>query len=130
MHSTSIRIIALWCLAVIPLTTIPSVAQTKPLLYRVPPLKKQLAKVIIPSIQLEQATLEEALQVLVIQIKRESEGGFTPNFIVQDPGADLKQGVITLQLEKIPADMLLQYIVNQVKGKIRYDKYVIAITPR
>jgi len=86
--------------------------------------------VIIPSIQLEQATLEEALQVLVIQIKRESEGDFTPNFIVQDPGADLKPGVITLQLEKIPADMLLQYIVNQVKGKIRYDKYVIAITPR
>ena len=47
--------------------------------------KDALRKVIIPQVNLEKATVRESLDMLAIQVGRESKKKVTPNFIVQDP---------------------------------------------
>ncbi len=36
----------------------------------------------------------------------------------------------TLRLNRVPAETLLRYIVDQANGNIRYDNHAIVITPR
>lgn len=91
--------------------------------------KAALAKVIIPKIDLEQTSIRESLDILQLQIAATSGNKVTPNFIVQDLGKAFNGRTVTLQLKGIPADVLLHYIVDQVRGKIHYDKHAIVISP-
>jgi len=92
--------------------------------------KATLKKVIIPQVNLEKETLREALDMLREQVKRESKGKVKPNFIVQDRTGGFKGRTVTLQLNRVPAETLLRYIVDQANGNIRYDNHAIVITPR
>ena len=92
--------------------------------------KAALSKVIIPRANLDKATLEEALEMLAVQVERESNKKVLPNFIVQDPTGGFKGRTVTLRLSQIPAETMLRYIVEQVNGNIRFDNHAIVITPR
>lgn len=92
--------------------------------------KAELSKVIIPNVDLDKATIQEALEMLAIQTERESQKKITPNFIVQDPTGGFKGRTVTLRLNRIPAETLLRYIADQAGGNIRYDDHAIVITPR
>lgn len=92
--------------------------------------KDALRKVIIPQVNLEKATVRESLDMLAIQVGRESKKKVTPNFIVQDPTGAFKNSRVTLRLNRIPAETLLRYIVDQAGGYIRYDNHAVVITPR
>ena len=92
--------------------------------------KATLKKVIIPQVNLEKETLQEALQMLTSQVERESQKKIRPNFIIQDPTGGFNGRSITLRLNRVPAETLLRYIVDQARGNIRYDNHAIVITPR
>ncbi|MBT8043737.1 MAG: hypothetical protein KJO79_02200 [Verrucomicrobiae bacterium] len=92
--------------------------------------KAELRKVIIPKVDLDKASVKEALEMLGAQVERESKNKVTPNFIVQDPTGAFNGPTVTLRLNRIPAETLLRYIVDQVRGNIRYDNHAIVITPR
>ena len=92
--------------------------------------KATLAGVIIPEVDLEGTDLTESLEILKVQIAAASGNKVNPNFIVQDLRGAFKGRSVTLQLENIPADVLLGYIVDLVRGMIRYDKHAIIIVPR
>ena len=68
--------------------------------------------------------------MLAVQVERESKKKVTPNFIVQDPTGGFKGRSVTLRLNRIPAETLLKYIVDQAAGNVRYDNHAIVITPR
>lgn len=89
-----------------------------------------LRKVIIPKVNFDNSTVTEALNVLAVQVERESKQQVTPNFIVQDPSGAFKQRKINLRLNRIPAETLLRYIIDQANGIVRYDKHAIVIRPR
>ncbi|WP_435892359.1 hypothetical protein [Oceaniferula spumae] len=92
--------------------------------------KATLKKVIIPVVDLDQATVQESLEMLSAQVERVSNKKVTPNFIVQDPTGGFKGRTVTLRLRNIPAETLLNYIVDQGAGRVRYDNHAIVITPR
>lgn len=92
--------------------------------------KAALKKVIIPQVNLDKATIQESLEMLAVQVERESKKKVTPNFIVQDPTGGFKGRTVTLRLSRIPAETLLRYIVDQASGHVRFDNHAIVITPR
>lgn len=91
--------------------------------------KAALRKVIIPKVNLEKATIRESLDMLGVQVERVSKQKVTPNFIVQDPTGAFAESKVTLRLNRIPAETLLRYIVEQARGHVRYDNHAIVITP-
>jgi len=92
--------------------------------------KAALKKITIPSVDLDKATVQEALQVLSTIVERESKKTVTPNFIVQDPTNTFASSSVTLKLNRIPAETLLNYIVDQANARVRYDNHAIVISPR
>lgn len=91
--------------------------------------KSSLKNIIIPKVDLEQVTVQEALEVLGVMVTKESKKLVTPNFIVQDPTDTFKGRSVTLRLNRIPAETLLNYIIDQVGGRARYDSHAIIISP-
>jgi len=121
---------AILTLTVIACTTLVSAADTSEFRWSQSAQQRQLAAIIIPKLDLEKATLRETLDVLGVQIKNASKEKLNPNFIIRDLKAVFRNKTVTLRLNQIPADVLLQYIADQVGGKIRYDKHAIIIYPR
>lgn len=91
--------------------------------------KAALKKVIIPKVDFDQSTVQEAIEILGSMIEIQSKKSVAPNFIVQDPTATFQNKGITLRLNNIPAQTVLKYIVDQAAGSVRYDKHAIIIRP-
>lgn len=86
--------------------------------------------VVIPSIQLDGATLGESLTVLGKMVSRESKDQVTPNFVTEDPESKLASKTINLKLNNIPAKAALEYILTQAGAKARYDEHAIVVSAR
>jgi hypothetical protein len=86
--------------------------------------------VMVPSIQLDGATLEESLTVLGKMVARESKDQVTPNFVTDDPQSKLASKTISLKLNNIPAKAALEYILTQVGAKARFDEHAIVVSAR
>lgn len=86
-------------------------------------------KVLLPSIQLDGATLQESLEALALMISKESKGELAANFLVQDPQKKLDGAKISLTLKNVPASAAMKYILTQAKAKARYDEHAVVIEP-
>lgn len=86
--------------------------------------------VMIPIFQLDQATLQEALEAFSLTIEKQSSAKETPNFVVEDPGKKLASPRITLSLKNTPARGVLKYLLDQAGAKARYDEHAVVIIPR
>jgi len=85
--------------------------------------------VMIPEFRLDAASLQESLDALRVIIEKQSKQEVTPNFIIQDPKNQLAAARITLNLKKLPAKGVMQYLMEQAGAKARYDEHAIVITP-
>lgn len=85
--------------------------------------------VTIPVFQLDQASLEEALEALSVLIEKESKQTVTPNFVVQDPKLVLADRKISLNLKNMPSKAIMKYLMDQTSAKARYDEHAIVISP-
>jgi tetratricopeptide (TPR) repeat protein len=90
----------------------------------------KIGGVMIPAYQIEGATFEEAISALGLAIEKASEDEITPNFVIQDPKGKLADVRITLQLRKVPAKAILDYIHSQANTKARFDEHAVVITVR
>lgn len=86
--------------------------------------------VMIEKIQLDKATLQESLEYLASLVKKESKDQVDANIVLDDPKSALATKEITLQLNKVPAKAVLQYILSQVDAKARFDEHAIVVSPR
>lgn len=91
--------------------------------------KYALQGVNIPMVDFEQVSLREALDILALKIEHETDKKIAPNFIIHDLKGAFSSRKITLRLKNVPASALLGYIVNMVRGSVRYDRHAIIITP-
>lgn len=91
--------------------------------------KNQLAQIVIPTVDYDEVTLPEALEAMTVVIKKETDGKFAPNFIIQDPGNHLSQRPVSLQLNNVPASVVLKHLLGLAQAKERYDEYAIVIKP-
>jgi hypothetical protein len=88
----------------------------------------QLKKIIIPVVDFERLTLREALESVTIKIRQlpDKKGS---NFMIRDLDGHFENYRVTLQLSNIPADVLLEYIANQVRANIQYTGHAIVFSP-
>jgi len=85
--------------------------------------------VMLPQIQFTDAELADALVALGQMVEKESKGGVTANFIVEDPRGKLAGKKITLQLKNLPAKAVLNYLLGQAGAKARFDEHAIVVQP-
>ena len=90
----------------------------------------QLQKVTVPSVDFDEATLEEALESLSTLIAKETEEKFSPNFILQDPDEVLADRTFSLKLGKVPASQVLKYALESTGASARFEEHAIVIHPR
>jgi tetratricopeptide (TPR) repeat protein len=83
--------------------------------------------VVIPVFQLDQATLQEALDALATKIEKESKGEVVPNIVIEDPKGAISTQKISLNLKAMPARGVLKYLLDQVGAKARYDEHAVVV---
>ncbi len=86
--------------------------------------------VMIPVFQLDEATLQEALEALSLIIEKQSKNEVTPNFVVEDPKKLLATQKISLNLKNTPSRGVLKYLLDQTNAKVRYDEHAVVIIAR
>lgn len=89
----------------------------------------KIGAVVIPAYQIEDASVQEAIDALSIAIDAATKGEISPNFIVEDPTSKLTDKRINLNLKNIPVSALLGYIHGIAGTKARYDEHAVVITP-
>lgn len=89
----------------------------------------KIGSVIIPTYQIEDASVSEAISLLGLAIEKASNQEITPNLIVSDPNRKLAAKKITIQLKNVPAKAILDYIHNQAGTKARFDTHAIVVSP-
>jgi len=92
--------------------------------------KSELHRVVIPKVDIENSTVQESVEILAAHISQVSGQKVHPNFVVQDPRGGFEGKKVSLKLTRVPADTLLQYILDQSGGKARFDQHAIVISPR
>ncbi|MEP2775740.1 MAG: tetratricopeptide repeat protein [Luteolibacter sp.] len=89
----------------------------------------EIGAVVIPVYQLEDATVQESIDVLSLAMNEATEGKIAPNFIIEDPSNKLADKRVTLKLKNIPVSALLGYIHGIAGTKARFDEHAVVITP-
>lgn len=83
----------------------------------------------VPVYQLENASLQEALDALVIQFEKQEKDS-APNFMVEDPKGEFANTKISMNLKNVPAKAVMKYLTDQADAKVRFDEHAIVISPR
>lgn len=86
--------------------------------------------VMIPAFQLDQATLQEALEAFTVILEKQSKETVTPNFVVEDPKKILASQKISMNLKNMPSSAVLKYLLDQTGAKARYDEHAVVISAR
>lgn len=87
----------------------------------------KIGGVMIPAYQVQDITVQEALDVLAIAIEKQSKEEITPNFVIEDSAKKLADVKITLNLKNIPVSAILKYIHSQANTKARFDEHAVVI---
>lgn len=85
--------------------------------------------VMLPAYQLEDASVQEALDALRVIVTRESKEEVTPNFVLDDPEGKLSGRKISLNLKNMPAKAVLKYVTEMAGAKARFDEHAVVIQP-
>lgn len=90
--------------------------------------EKQLAKVIVPKVELKEASLTAALEFLKQNVAKLTDGKQAVNFVVQLPETQANAPV-TLNLTNVPFTEVLKYIGTLAGVSFAYDRYAIMVRP-
>lgn len=85
--------------------------------------------VLVPEFNLSEASLQDALEALRMNVEKQSKEQVTPNFVIQDPKGELASAKITIRLKSTPAKAVLHYVLEQAGAKARFDEHAIVIVP-
>lgn len=92
--------------------------------------EEKFGAVVIPVFQLNEASLQEALDALGVIVEKESKEAVAPNFVIDDPKQALADRKISLNLKAMPAKAVMKYLMDQSGAKARYDEHAIVITAK
>lgn len=90
----------------------------------------KFGSVVLPKVQFDSASLEDALGALGILVTKASKDQVSPNFMLDDPKKTLASKTITISLTNIPAKAALEYILTQAGAKARFDEHAIVVSAR
>jgi len=88
----------------------------------------QYKKLILPQVEIREATLDSALEYLKQTAIKASDGKMKPSFVLQ-PGVNTAAPV-TLRLSSIPFTEALRYVGDLAAVQFSYDQYAISVRPK
>lgn len=92
--------------------------------------ESKFGAVMIPVIQLEDATFKESLEAFSMLIEKQSKNEVAPSFVIEDPKNLLTGRKITMTLKNVPAQAVMKYILDQSGARARFDEHAVVISPR
>ncbi|MES2474652.1 MAG: hypothetical protein V4640_02645 [Verrucomicrobiota bacterium] len=92
--------------------------------------EEKFGAVMVPVFQLNEASLQEALDALGSIVEKESKDEVAPNFIIEDPKQLLAERKLSLNLKGMPAKAVMKYLMDQSGAKARYDEHAVVVTAK
>ena len=83
----------------------------------------------LDKLDLNDASLQEALEALNFLSGEATKKKFTPNFVIQDPAGKLANKKVSLTMRNIPLDAALKYVLEQTGSRARFDEHATVIRP-
>ena len=112
-----------------PKSQLREIANKRRAIAAVPAMQKQLEKIIVPKVEFEEATLEEAFEFVRIKSKELTSGNVVPNFILRAGNSGIDKKEITLSLANVPMSEVLKYIGRLADTKFEFQKHAIVAKP-
>jgi tetratricopeptide (TPR) repeat protein len=85
--------------------------------------------VMIPTYQLDAASLRDALDALSTIMEKQSKEEVVPNFVIVDPKGLFESKKITLNVKGVTSQAALKYVMDQTSAKARFDEHAVVISP-
>ncbi len=82
----------------------------------------------IEKVDFSDAAFEDSIRFLSTKIT-EVNKDYTPNFVIRDPQNKLQGKNITLQLNNVPASVILDQMLSMVSAKAKFEEHTIVIQP-
>lgn len=92
--------------------------------------KRIFNSVILKEVDLKGVNLAQALKILNQQVMTTSGKKVIPNFVLSDPKKYLGDERLELQMNNVPAGVVLDHLMKKAGATAKFGKYSITVTPR
>lgn len=92
-------------------------------------IEGELAKLIIPQIDLTEAPIGDVLTYLASRAEELSGGKLVPNFIYKGTPEQRQNTLITLNMRGVPLDQAIKYVGQLSRSRVTYEQHAIVIDP-
>jgi len=96
---------------------------------RVKVRQNKMAAIKLDEVNFEDLSLAESLETLGAMMGKATNDTFVPNFVVEDPEQKLAGNLVNIKLRKIPANVVLKYVLSQAKAREIWSEHVITVRP-
>jgi len=94
------------------------------------PLQQRLSNIIIPQVDLNDASLNDTLDFLIRQASEISGGKTALNLVRLFPSSVGEDARVTFSLRQVPLTEVLRYVGEATGMEIVYDVHAVRISPR
>ena len=92
--------------------------------------ERQLAGLIVPKVQLKEATIGSVFDYLKAQASKLSDGKIAVNFVLKLPEEAIKTQTITLTMNNAPFTEVVKYVAELANLNVQYQKFAVLVTPK
>lgn len=92
-------------------------------------LEDKLAKIKVPSVAFEGASLGDVLTFITAKSSEISGGTVVANFIYKGPKSDRDTKTVTLKLNNLPMTELIRYVGQLTSTRFKYEEFAVVGTP-
>ncbi len=92
--------------------------------------EKQLAGLIVPKVQLKDATIGSVFDYLKTTANKISDGKVAVNFVLKLPDEAIKTQTITLSMNNAPFTEVVKYVAELANLNVQYQKFGVLVTPK
>ena len=92
--------------------------------------ERQLAAVIVPKVQLKDATIGAVFDYLKSTAAKLTEGKIAVNFVLKLPEDVVKTQTITLNMTNAPYTEVVRYVAELASLNVQYQQYAVLVTPK
>ena len=92
--------------------------------------ERQLAGLIVPKVQLKEATIGSVFDYLKTTANKLSDGKIAVNFVLKLPDEAIKTQTITLSMNNAPFTEVVKYVAELANLNVQYQKFAVLVTPK
>ncbi|MDF1738838.1 MAG: tetratricopeptide repeat protein [Verrucomicrobiales bacterium] len=92
-------------------------------------MEKDLAKIIIPQINFEDAPIGDVLQYLAARTEELTQGKLRPNIIYKGSPEQRQNTLITLSVRNVPVTEALRYVGQISRTHFKYEEHAVVADP-